>query len=257
MKLLGTYDSTPIRGMTLSADGNTAYVVGYDYGLRIIDVSNGSSPTLLGTVDTIGFADSVTLSADGERAYLATVKSYGYFNSTDESGLNVIDVSTSSNPTLLGTYNSISYTKDVALSSDGQTAYVVDKYDGLQIIDVSLSSNPTLLSAFGIPDAYSVVLSSDNNTAYVTYGRYGSGGLKIIDVSSVRNPNLLGTYEVSNWAFDVALSSDGQTAYVVGERSGLHIIDVSLGSNPTQLGGYKTSKGNYTGIVLSSDNESP
>ena len=53
--LTATLDTTSARDVTLSADGNTAFVAVLS-GLQIIDVSNPASPTLTTTLDTSGWA---------------------------------------------------------------------------------------------------------------------------------------------------------------------------------------------------------
>jgi len=59
-------------------------------GLQVIDVSNPSSPVLIGSVDTPGFARGVTVT--GDTAYVADWSN----------GLQVIDVSNPSSPVLIG-----------------------------------------------------------------------------------------------------------------------------------------------------------
>ena len=52
------------------------------------------------------------------------------------SGLRIIDVSDSSNPTLINTVDTSGTPQGVALSADGNTAYVADNEAGLRIIDL-------------------------------------------------------------------------------------------------------------------------
>ena len=59
----------------------------------------------------------------GQYAYLAT----------GLGGLQIIDISTPTSPSLIGTYNTTNAV-GVTLSSDGNTAYVADFWDGLRII---------------------------------------------------------------------------------------------------------------------------
>ena len=55
--LVNTLDTSgQALDVTLSADGNTAYVADLEAGLRVVDVSNPSSPTLVKTFDTSGAA---------------------------------------------------------------------------------------------------------------------------------------------------------------------------------------------------------
>ena len=69
--LTATFDTTgSVNSVTLSADGNTAFIADWQAGLQIIDVSNPASPSLTGTYDTTGLAYDVTHSADGNTAFV-------------------------------------------------------------------------------------------------------------------------------------------------------------------------------------------
>ena len=106
----------------------------------------------------------------------------------------------------------------------------------------------------------SVTLSKDENTAFVTDR---SSELQIINVSDPTNPILLSTF--SDGLFygaysDGALSSDGNTLYLVNWYT-LDIVDVSdpsspqlLGSTSTQIDQYGNDVGGYSdALVLSTD----
>ena len=110
------------RDVTLSADGNTAYVADDSSGLQIIDVSNPSSPSLTATLDTPWLGPSVILSADGDSntAYVAD----------DESGLQIIDVSNPASPTLYGHLDTTDKAYGVTLSADGNTVFIADGSSG-------------------------------------------------------------------------------------------------------------------------------
>ena len=106
------------------------------------------------TIATTGTAESVTLSADGDTAYVAD----------GAGGLQIIDISDPAFPTT--NVPTAGSAVSVTLSADGDTAYVADGAGGLQIIDISDPAFPTT----NVPTAgtaVSVVLSTDGNTAYV------------------------------------------------------------------------------------------
>ena len=226
--------------VTLSADGNTAYVADTTSGLQIIDVSNPSSPSLTSTLDTPGYARSVILSADGDTAYLAD----------DESGLQIIDVSNPSSPSLTGTLKTSDKAIEISLSADGNTAFVTDRNSGLSIIDVSNPASPALTSTLDTTgSALGITLAADGNTAFIA--DYTSG-LQIIDVSDTNNPSLTASLDTSGLARSITLSADGNTAFVVDDASGLQIIDVSDTNNPTLTATLDTT-GLARSITLSAD----
>ena len=55
--------------MDISADGNYVYVADF-LGIEVIDVSNNQSPRSMGTFTTNGTAYDITLSNDGNKAYV-------------------------------------------------------------------------------------------------------------------------------------------------------------------------------------------
>jgi len=96
--------------------------------IPLLNFSDPTNPTKLGSYNTAGYAWGVTLSSDGSKAYVAD----------GGKGLVVIDVSDPTNPTKLGSYDTAGYAEGVTLSSDGSKAYVADDNNGLVVIDIGL-----------------------------------------------------------------------------------------------------------------------
>ena len=121
--------------LTLSGDGQTAFISGVDFGLGggvwIIDVSTPTNPQLLGSYATTD-AHEVILSSDESLAFIAD----------DGSGLTVIDVTDTANPTLVGSFVNGSRFYGVVVSSDDTEAYVVDITTGLEIFGPLLPPGP-------------------------------------------------------------------------------------------------------------------
>ena len=146
---------------------------------------------------------------------------------------------------------------DVALSSNGQYAFVVVKEQGLEIIDVSNPASPTpagnlSITSGGVWGPVGVTLSSNGQYAFVS--NFG-GGLEIIDVSDVSNPTAVGNFDTPGAGVrDVALSSDGQHAFVASYMKGLQIVNVSDKAAPTLAGSLDTD-GLAVGVTLSSDGQ--
>ncbi|MCP3661027.1 MAG: hypothetical protein GY696_00800, partial [Gammaproteobacteria bacterium] len=183
-----------------------------------------------------------TLSSDGNTAYVVGVGGAGF---------QIIDITTPATPTLLGAYDdSFSNYYGVTISSDENTAYVVNLFNGFQIIDISTPASPTLLATYPTPgNSYGLTLSPDGTKAYVADR---GNGLVIIDITTPASPTHLGTIPTPGVAIRVTLSSDGNTAYVSDSSSGLQIIDVTIPASPTLLGGLDTP-GTASDVTLSSD----
>ena len=200
------------RDVTLSSDGNTAFLPVGDFGagpefggLWIADVSNTSNPKIISTYRNLdGSAKSVTLSADGNTAFVA-----GGELGEGDSWLKIFNVSKpAESPTLIASYATPGDAMSITLSADGNTAFVADYKSGLQIINVSNLAQPTSIASFDTPgDAMSITLSADGNTAFVADG---PGGVQIVDIS---DPVANGSPTI-NTAKDLNFSNTTDTAQI-------------------------------------------
>ncbi len=258
-ELVGTYNSSD-HAWDVSVSNGYAYMAGYDTGLAIIDVSDPSSPSLLGQYYT---SQAFDVQVIGQYAYVAD----------GTSGLRIIDVSSPASPALTGTYDTdyasgaffagnYAYVADHSLGLRiinvvnpahpihissyntsgtscavhviGAYAYLADGYRGLQIINVASPASPTLVSTCDTP-SYARGVYVSGNYAYVADK---DSGLQIIDVSNPASPNLVGSYDTPGSSYDVEVASN--LAFVADYESGLQIIDVSTPANPTLVGFYDT-----------------
>ena len=200
------------RDVTLSSDGNTAFLPVGDFGagpefggLWIADVSNTSNPKIISTYRNLdGSAKSVTLSADGNTAFVAGGKL-----GEGDSWLKIFNVSKpAESPTLIASYATPGDAMSITLSADGNTAFVADYKSGLQIINVSNLAQPTSIASFDTPgEAMSITLSADGNTAFVADG---PGGVQIVDIS---DPVANGSPTI-NTAKDLNFSNTTDTAQI-------------------------------------------
>ena len=107
-----------------------------DSGIRIFDLTDGTNPVEISNLDTTtGNARGIALSSDENTLYLA--------NNT--AGLQIIDVTNASLPSLLGEYNTTGSSQDVVLSPDGNTAFIADQQGGVHFVDVSDGLSPSSL----------------------------------------------------------------------------------------------------------------
>ena len=114
MYLKGSVDLSAVWPLKSAKDiyvsGSYAYVATGSTGLQVIDISAPSSPEIIGSVDTPGYAYAVYVS--GSYAYLAKSR-----------GLQVIDISTPSSPAIIGSVDTAGFAVGVYVS--GFYAYVV------------------------------------------------------------------------------------------------------------------------------------
>ena len=153
--------------------GTLAYVADGYGGLRIIDISDPTTPTEVGLFDDNTWTKSVFV-----------VGSYAYIASEFD-GLVIIDISDPTNPTKVGTFDDNTWTQSVFVV--GSYAYIASEFDGLVIIDISDPTTPTKVGQF-----------DDGGFAFGIYvmGSYAylseMEGLKIIDISDPNTPIKVG-----------------------------------------------------------------
>jgi hypothetical protein len=204
-----------LQPLGVAVSGSVAYVAGAYRGLFLFNVSNPSSPTQVGTVDTPGVAEDVAVS--GNFAYVADYSS----------GLQVINVSNPASPTIVGNVDTPGDAFGVAVS--GTIAYVADEYYGIQVIDISNPSAPHIVGTVDTPaNAQDLVVVG--TTVYVSDAQ---SGLQIIDASNPAAPIITGSADTPGYAWN--LSVQGTKAYVADNDKGLAVIDISNPTSPTLI----------------------
>ena len=165
---------TPGLAYDVAVSGNTAYVADGPSGLQVVDISNPSSPAIVGSVDTPGTATKVVVS--GNTAYLADYAG----------GLQVVDVSNPALPAILTTILTPDNAQGVGIA--GSLLYVAEMTAGVQVFNVTSPASPTLLSRV---DTYRIASGVAPSGPLVYVADY-EGGVQVIDVSNPSSPKLLG-----------------------------------------------------------------
>ncbi len=217
--------SSDVYGVAVS--GNYAYAACSESGLIIMDISDPSSPILMGNYDT-DYAHSIAVS--GNYAYVAD----------GNTGLVVLDISDPSTPTFTGSYSSGGDALAVAVSD--KYAYIADSWNGLLIVDISDPSASTLAGRYDTADPAMDVAVSGNHAYVADAGT----GLAIFDVSDPSSPILEGSYDTVGDAVNVAVS--GNYSYVADAENGLIAIDISDPSAPTLAGSYDADYSIYVTV---------
>ncbi len=191
----------------------------------------------------------------GSMARFTAINNYLY--TVNYSNLNVIDISTASNPSL---------SKRIPVSWTIETIYpfqdklFLGSASGMFIFDISAPDQPTQIGQFGHVRACDPVIT-DGKYAYVTLSS-GSlcGGsineLQIADVSNLSSPLFLKSYSLTQ---PQGLAKDGNTLFVCDGKAGLKVYDASDEVNlrlvNTLSGGetYDVIAGGGLAIVVASD----
>ncbi len=201
----------PISGLGYVATGQIG-------DLKIVNISDPTNPTLVGTIVTPGVAFDVYVS--GDYAYVAD----------GGGGLNISDVFDPTNPIYVG---SIGPGGDVrAVYVSGDYAYLADASNGLRIVDVSDPSNHVIVGNLA-----GALLNDVYVSGQYAYLAHGTSGFRIVNVADPTNPTLVSTILMGINVRDVHVSGD--YAYLA-DNNGLKIVDISDKSNPTVISSVAT-----------------
>jgi len=235
VRTVGVYDITDIPAKIYVAEPY-AYVSYYDQALRIIDVSDPTSPSERGGIGAPDYASPNEIHVTGSYAYVA------YGQSANSSWVITIDVSTPSAPTEVNVYEPTMRAHDVYATASH--AYVAE-CDGLRILDVSTPSAPAELGWCDISLIYHPP-SLDVREPYAYVGCKNS--FRVIDVGDPANPVEIGNCDLPGTGWDVCISGD--YAYVAVYDEGLYVIDVSAPDAPT-VAGYCLTSGYAQAVAVS------
>ena len=195
--------------------------------------------------DTTTILPSFVSSYDTEdRASEVFVRGHFAYVADKASGLQIIDISNPSNPTLSGT--STTQWAALGIVVDGDYAYIADGEAGLQVIDISDPYNPTVVSSCNSPGTAMAVFVLDS----LAYMADGASGLQIISIANRQAPSIIGSYDTPGTAYGIYVSYP--FAYIADRYEGLQIINVMNPNDPSLIGMYDTSNRAYD--VSVSDN---
>ncbi len=206
-----TVDPPSIIGSTgimeawrVAVQGDYAYVAWI--GFCIVDISNPSSPHVVGTTPVHGVAFDVEV----DRSYVYVAVS---------GGLNVIDASNPAAPVVIATVSEIGHADGLDIS--GNFAYVTDDREDLSlfIVDISNPAAPVIVSTVDTGGGTEVAVSGDY--AYIAMS---SGGLVVVDISDTTAPYVLSSLVTDGSSWDVAVNDN--YAYLADESGGLKIIQL-------------------------------
>ena len=252
--------------------GTTAYLTGryrigssYSGWLRVVDMGDPNSPTLLDTVEIGGSpfgtraADDVvyvsnrtvglqivdfnnggsmaTRNIPGNMYGLAVSNGFAYV--TSDSGLHVVDVSDPASPVLVGEYVADGF-YPYAIQTDGNFAYAIASFVSglsrdLYIFDISTPSSPALVSTYALPRGAANLYAADGLVYVVGANNHLDefSDFEIIDASDPANPLHLSSFESSATTMQ-NVYVEGTRAYLSNKSFGL-VVDISNLANPQLL----------------------
>jgi len=208
---------------------NYAYLVSGYEGIQIIDIIDKTNPHLIGNIDLKENPADRTkqVAIEDNTLYVMIDRASGDFVNS----VYIIDISTPSNPKILGNFNTKLMT---ALEVKNKTIYLTGIYD-FSIVDATDPENPVFLNTFSKGSGAGKDLKISSNYAFI--GEWLEG-LRIIDISDPKN-----LYEVANYndycVGDIYIS--GKLAYIMAQSHleseySFRILDISNITSIKELG---------------------
>lgn len=238
--------------------GGKVYVAYGTAGMRIIDVSNPSSPALLSTADLGGDSREVVVS--GNYAYVAARDSGVYvvdvtnpaspvkvktiktprargiaisgtkvYVAASDSGMGYIDASTAPNVSVLKYSGNAVYGENVEL--DGTIAGITD-YGQITFYDISNPLSPVKKGTTGPLKVGNEGFAISGNFAFVPDG----DSLRIFNISNLNSPSIVSKMKTGGYGYVATVSGD--YCYVASEGTGVRAIKISTPSAPVEDGYY-------------------
>ncbi|MCG3222526.1 MAG: hypothetical protein H7641_14185 [Candidatus Heimdallarchaeota archaeon] len=178
----------------IAVKDNLAFLVGFDTGLNILDISNKLQPVELYSYTEIpGSNDSlraISIEVIGDIAYI----------SADRDGLIAFNISDVSTISTLGYYNMTSDIHSKQLYIEGNLAYLITanwytfEY-GFRIINITEPATMIEINSYFVFGNYTEDIFVDNLNNLIYLAQAGDG-IFVLDSSDINNLVLIETYEV-------------------------------------------------------------
>ncbi len=208
--------------------------------LMIFDITNLADPQVVSSL-TFPYNDWTTM--PGELVLEGQV----LFVGTRNAGLQTVDVSNPSDPTIVGSFPLAEQVTGIALHENhAYLGYLSAWTPGFQVVDITNHLNPEMIGVTGgVYEPRDMVVSGDLACIASHYD-----GLKIVDISNAEAPQVIGG--ISTPEFVLSLDVSGSFAFVGEQDGGLQIIDLSDPTNP-EIVGSTPATGDVGGVLVQGD----
>ncbi len=219
--------------------GSNAYVANGNSGMMILDVSNPLQPHMISSL-SIGNCDRLLVQPSGTNTFAYV---------SDGGAVAVVDVTSSSNPLLLGTTVAITQSWEAhSLAFLNNRVFFADGYGYLQAVDVSNPNAPTALGAV-TSDSPSAVATA-NGLIYT----WATDGFQVYNFPG-GPANRIGFAVLSTGrTYGDTMCILGGIALCTGGENGFTIYNVSTPSSPAFQGAYGATAGYYLAETISGTN---
>ncbi len=226
-------------------------------GFKIIDIKDKNNPEVAGSY----------ISGEKSRKFVSGMfikGNYAFLNSTillentDESQLEIVDISDKSSPKLAGsckiegTPNSIFVQDSYAYINNSYFDYQTKQYtqeSKLFIVDIKNIKNPKVTGYCNIPaNSWSIFIK--DGFAYTTSSimdeetkSYSNSTLQVIDITNKSAPLSKGKCSIPGGAWEIDIKDN--FLIISNNEGGINIIDINDASNPKVVNSLKTSGNSY------------
>ncbi len=220
-------------GVFVKLDDDTrtyAYVAAGSGGLKVIDVSDPASPTLIGEISGTEVSDARKVDVKGNFAFIAD----------GDNGLKIVDIADKSAPFLTGVYY-VGDSDDLDdipgcaydLNIVGTLAYVAFYNEGLHVVGVSNPYEPIWVAQYSADPYYQVkglyaARSSDNegvDLIWIANGTAQEENMCFFTRPSTVPPQRIGGYYTAGDVKDVYVAAD--FAFLADSAGGLQALIVN------------------------------
>ena len=197
--------------------GNYAYCPHDNYGIRVYDISDPTTP----------FQETTCYHSTGRDCWDVALSGNYAFLAYDLSELDVFNVSDLS-PTSLDRVTNVkeSTGQMYGLATAGDYLYIANGWGGLKIMIITNPEAPVTIGNLPMTHSRDVEVAGDY--AYVADE---NNGLRIVCITNPEIPVLYGTYDTAGIAYGVAVS--GNYVYLADGNCGMKIFNVSDPTSPT------------------------
>ena len=227
-----------------AANGDEYAIIGTDSGTVFYDVTTPTAPVF---VKFINGPNSIWRD-------FATYGDYCYIVTEGGAGMQIIDLSTPSNPTLVTTFGTSIWgdAHNISIDEGAGMAYIIGADTGMPILDLSNPTAPVLVANYGAHYVHDATIQNGQAHFAEIYG----GQYRIVSVANLPAlPSVDSVTTPGSFTHNVSVNAADTLAVTTDESSGggLAIYDISNPSNIQLLSTWKNSNATVHNALIKGD----
>lgn len=222
-------------GRRVATQGDYAYVVmsSGTPSFYIIDISTGSSPTIVGSLSTLA-ASPISITVDGNYAYIV--------GTNNNAEMQIINVSNPAAPAIVGTFNAAGTADAYGVRVSGNYAYVSRLTNSgtneVQIVNVATKTAPTLTGSYGLAQNMRDLCAMGNNLYVVTDS--DTQEILVLSIATPSAPSLVTSVNLTGTVNPASIECLNNVLFV-GHGTAIRAVNVTTPSAPSVVGNFTAS----------------